>query len=165
MDSKEIKTLENELKQDLLPWTMLLYAIIGYGMMMTEPPKGMSQAMPALGLLLLGAVATVWIMRQRYYHTSAWLMTIAPILVIVLISHHFPGSEAYHALLFPILGAALTLGPRACVATTLASSIILWSGRVFTGTPPLDILPFVTNLFVLWGTAFMICMGQRPKGR
>lgn len=165
MDEQTVRDLRNELREALLPWMLVPYALIGFAFSMYLLDNIRPPSFPALGVLFLSLVSIAATLRKSQPSLAMWLMHTGAILIFFLAWLWFPESYAYEAMIFPIVAASVTLG--LCGGATLASlATVLF-------VLDLDIeqatIHFVGDgsrfvlILVSWGLVYLVFIAQRPE--
>ena len=135
MDRDMSTALWQQLKEELFPWTLV--PLTTYGFFMSFYGLGFRDALSPLlalfGLAILFYVAVVFILSRRHCPLAAWLNVLAFMCVAIAAWRWFPNSNAYHALLIPVVVASMTLGTTASVVVSTLGSMVL--GFVLVGSP------------------------------
>ena len=163
MDEHVSKNLQKELREALLPWTLIPWLVSGLALAIFDRGDAPLPSYSSLGMLNLVLVVLVWVVRRRDDKVAAWLMSLGSICIIWLAWRWFPSSDAHHALLYPIIVAAITLDRRACVTVATFASLILGIRMVSTTTAGLDSGPLLANAALVWGTTLLMCVSQHPQ--
>jgi len=138
----------------LIPLVTSAFAV---AIQMAEPPTP-----AALGILLLGLSILVWSLRRRY-QLAAWLFVLGTLGLVLLAWHWFPDSGVQSALLFPVIGAAITLGFTASMTTAAVASLALIFGIFQPEFWHLDLYALIANLAILWSVTYLLYIAQRPQ--
>ena len=159
MDTDRVMMSYQELRQESLPWMLipLIISAFAVAIQMAEPPTP-----AAMGVLLLSLSVLVWSLRRRH-QIAAWSFVLGTLGLILLAWYWFPGSDIQSALLFPVIGAAITLGFTACVITAGLASLALIFGAFQPEFWHLSPYALVANLAILWSTTYLLYIAQRPQ--
>jgi signal transduction histidine kinase/CheY-like chemotaxis protein len=163
VDEQTINHLQDELRQDLLPWMLLPYALAGAVMVVLQRDAPPPPSVTALGVLLLLFAILVWALRHRH-RLASLLLSWGGMGLITVAWHWFPASEAHHALLIPIIATSFLLGWQTTILT-----VILATGILTVGLTPIHAnaspIPLAAHVTVLWTTAAVTIMVQHPQRR
>jgi len=153
----------SEKRHELLPLLLLLIVVIGVILGILDPDSIPSPSSGSFGMLLLAFAATLWLCKHYYDAWSPCLFILGSLVICVLGWSWFPELGAHHALILPVLGAIILLGPRAGLGIAcLATMLLLYA--VITGSP--SVLPpgiLAVDCLVLWSTAIMVMLSERTE--
>lgn len=153
--------IQAEVRQGQLKWALLPLAIAGCIIAFVEVET--RPLIPFfLGMLALTVVGLVWELLERQ-RLAAWLMNLGSILILTGAWHWFPTAPIYLALSLPILMTALTLNWRECLLITILTNLVLVSGTWLPAVPVLEKGQILITSSVLWITAYLGCISQRPQ--
>lgn len=162
-ETREVDEIQDEARRDLLPWAMIPIVLAGCVLTLLEVER--TPLVPFfLGVLVLTLAGVVWQLQGKK-HLAAWVMNLGGLGVISLCWYSFPESDTYHALFLPIIGAAITLRPLACILVAGLANLALVAGMF--QIIPLRVTPslLTINSGLLWITAFWMYIAQRPQNR
>ena len=163
MDERALTSLQDELREELLPWLLVPYWISGLILAIFDRGDAPPPSASALGMLILILAAMVWVVCRKHYRAAAWLVHLGSVGLILLARRWLPTVRAEYALLYPIIGAAITLGPRASIALATLASLVL--GLEVFSLPLLraDLSPLLADVTILWSITFLVCVSLRPQ--
>lgn len=162
MNEYASKGLQDQLREEVFPWTLLLCAAAGVILAVFDPETVPPPSCSALGMLILAWVGIVWVVQRWHHRPAAWLLYLGSLCITLLAWHWYPNGDARHALLLPVIAASVTLGPGASCVVAMMASIILGLGMQLTtlrGNPS----SFVANSAVLWSATLIVGLAQRPQ--
>ena len=162
MDEHTTEKLLSELRERTLPLTLIYLGIAGFAFGILDFGNVGLGFPPLVYLVPFAFAAVSWSLREKSYSCAAWVMNAGLLMVIVLVWHWLPESDAQSALFLPVIAAAVTLGPLPSIVLAALSNALLVFGAFGIGSPPASLQPLITEMVVLWGIVGLICVWQLP---
>ena len=163
MDEQAVRSLRQQLREDLLPLILIPLTLSGMALVVTDPELTPPPSSSFLGLLLLGLVLLVGAMQRQHHIGATWLLLLGLFAAITLAWLWFPSSQPCSAFVFATVVAAISLGLLQCIGLTLLATAILVAGSLAMGLDGPGLQPVLTSGALLWATATVLGIAQIPE--
>jgi signal transduction histidine kinase/CheY-like chemotaxis protein len=163
MEERTIDSLQRELRQEFLSWTLLPYAAIGLVLIASDIQAPPPPSRSALGLFALAMAILAWVVKGRRPAAAAWVGHAGALFLTLVAWRWYPASPAYLFSTVPVVAVGLVLGGAACAliagAATLMLALVLWLVPGIRADPVM----VAVHLGTLWSVAFLILVSQRSQ--
>lgn len=163
MVDRSIVDLQQQLKEQIVPWAIAPYLIAGLYLTIFDPENAGIVSWSTMGLLLLSLVGVSVVAAARLRILGAWVLNLGGIAMVLLAWTWFPRSNAYHALIYPVLCASIVSGVGAgilmALLTTAASWFVMLSQPTLVGSSS----GLAASTAVLWSSVLLLAAVQHSE--
>ena len=163
MDEQMANQMQDQLREELLPLTLIPFMISGLVLAALDLRPISPPSYSDLAIIMFALVGAVALTRRGSQRGARWLMVIGTSAIVFLASTWFPDSHAQHAAVVPVVVAAITLGSRANLLVTVVSSAVLVLQAVSPSLSRMGLARLIGDILILWSASFLVWGHQRSQ--
>ena len=161
MDHTTVRTLQDELRRDLIPLATVPVAVVGFLIALIAPDDP-PPSLFTLGLMLMVVAIVVFWLRERSPEGAAWTLVLGSLAITLMAWLWQTSASGGFLLLVPVIMAAMTLGPTSTMLVGAIATMLLLGCARQQGLSCTD-ADIVMAVGAQWVAVYLLVVSQRSQ--